>query len=292
MRRGIVVALLIVGLAACPGCRENEEQAPQAGAPTALPDAHAAANGLGQVAGPAQSGEQAKPEVAPEPPRVVLAGPSTVIFAAEAGDGDFDRVSSPTIVKDLHLTNSRVTDEGLAHLAGYTELTGLNLNGTKITDDGLVHIERLTGLEELHLTHTGITDTGLRHLERLYRLRFLGIANPGVTDRGLAHLQGLAELEFLDLGYTQVTDEGVASLVPMLPNLRGLYLFNTGVTDAAVVHLRRLPRLGEVDLTGTRVTDHGESELRSALPGCSIKRDREKGTQPPAPADGVPPAEP
>ena len=43
--------------------------------------------------------------------------------------------------------------------------TFADFDGTHITDAGLVHLKGLTNLETLHLSDTPITDAGLLHLE-------------------------------------------------------------------------------------------------------------------------------
>jgi len=63
-------------------------------------------------------------------------------------------------------SSARVTDAGLAHLKGLTELERLNFLGTKITDTGAVHLEKLTTLKTLYLEGTRITDSGLQKLQQ------------------------------------------------------------------------------------------------------------------------------
>ena len=52
----------------------------------------------------------------------------------------------------LDLSGPETTDEVLAEkLKGLTKLEGLILYGTKVTDAGLVHLKGLTNLEDLYL---------------------------------------------------------------------------------------------------------------------------------------------
>ena len=46
---------------------------------------------------------------------------------------------------------------------------------TKVTDAGLEHLKGLTDLQTLELLHTKVTDAGLEHLEGLTRLRRAGL---------------------------------------------------------------------------------------------------------------------
>ena len=93
------------------------------------------------------------------------------------------------------LTNSPVSDVGLEHLTGLTNLSRLDLSLTELTDSGLAHLKGLTYLSHLDLMATQ------------------------VTDAGLAHLNGLANISELDLSGTQVANVGAAELRRALPKL-------------------------------------------------------------------------
>ncbi len=127
------------------------------------------------------------------------------------------------------------TDATLVHLKEFKELQVLwILSSMKITDAGLVHLEGLTNLQELNLGCTAVTDAGLNHLKELSELRRLYLEGcTDVTDAGLARLKGLTKLEELDLFLTRVTDAGLANLAG-LTQLRRLDLRAAKVTDAGL----------------------------------------------------------
>ena len=81
-------------------------------------------------------------------------------------------------------------------------LRSLHLNRTQVTDAGLEHLKGLSNLEHLILFRWRVTDGG--------RMR--------VTDAGLEHLKGLTSLKALVLAGTRVTDEGIKKLRQALPN--------------------------------------------------------------------------
>ncbi len=73
------------------------------------------------------------------------------------------------VFKDLeHLTlnNTQITDAGLEHLKGLSNLFFLRLNSTQITDVGLVHIEGLTKLRWLDLGNTKVSAGGVKKLQQ------------------------------------------------------------------------------------------------------------------------------
>ena len=123
-------------------------------------------------------------------------------------------------VRSVGLSDTQVTDTGLAQVGELTSLKGVSLGGTQVTDAGLVHLKGLIKLEWLDLNGTQITDDGLVHLKTLSGLKALGLARTRVTDAGLLHLKELAKLGSLELGVTQVTDEGVQKLRQVLPDCK------------------------------------------------------------------------
>jgi len=95
----------------------------------------------------------------------------------------------------------------------------LGLGGPLVTDAGLEHLEGLTELEWVGLVNTTqVTQHGLEHLKGLTKLKELYLDGTHVTDAGLVNLKGLGRLEHLDLCYTHVTEEGIEKLRIALPN--------------------------------------------------------------------------
>jgi hypothetical protein len=66
----------------------------------------------------------------------------------------------------LHLCYTGVTDAGLEHLKGLSNLEALLLNGTHVTDAGLEHLKELTNLEWLAVRDTRVTDEGADRLKQ------------------------------------------------------------------------------------------------------------------------------
>ena len=89
-------------------------------------------------------------------------------------------------------------DQGLRALSGL-DLRGLALDSTRVTDDGLRHLAGLHRLDWLRLSRARVTDDGLRHLTQLESLQRLELQETEVTDAGLAHLRRLTSLKFIDL---------------------------------------------------------------------------------------------
>jgi hypothetical protein len=118
----------------------------------------------------------------------------------------------------LHILWTPITDAGLAHLEGLTELQELTVQPAQVTDAGLAHLEPLTKLQLLKLSSTKITRIG--HLKGLRELKTLFLGSTNITDAGLENLKDLPQIRALDLSGTHVTEEGVKKLQRALPNCK------------------------------------------------------------------------
>ncbi len=142
----------------------------------------------------------------------------------------------------LNLAGTEITDAGVEHLKGLTNLRTLHLHDTEITDAGLVHLKALTSLVDLWLHETEISDAGLVHLKALTSLVDLCLCGTEISDAGLVHLKGLTSLKTLWLHETEITDAGLVHLKG-LNSLERLWLTDTEITDAGLVHLKGLTSL-------------------------------------------------
>lgn len=216
---------------------------------------------------------------------------------------DMDRVSDEGIAnlaRNKSLICLRlgpgITDAGLAHLKGLTQLTELRLdNAESVTDVGVKYLKRLRNLESLSLQYTKVGDAAMREIAHLIKLKVLEVNHTGVTDEGLTFLGQMKELNQLMLSDTAVSDAGLSQLLPHA-KMRLLYLENTNVTDsglsqlshmkaleslllrgkqitdAAVPHLLRFRKLKQLYLTDTRVSKSSVDRLKTGLPACQIVR--------------------
>lgn len=94
-------------------------------------------------------------------------------------------------VEELTLQGNRFTDRGLASLAGRTNLKCLCVGvvETDITDAGMDHLKGLSNLEVLGISQTKVTDQGLSKLRGLTKLKTLWIVGSRVSKVGAAKFQ-------------------------------------------------------------------------------------------------------
>jgi formylglycine-generating enzyme required for sulfatase activity len=149
----------------------------------------------------------------------------------------------------LNLSNTKVTDAGLATFKNCKNLTHLELRCTRVSDAGLVHFQDCKALTQLMLVNTKVSDMGLASFKDCKDLQELDLWGTKVTDAGLIHFKDCKALRWLVLEYTQVSDAGLAHFkgVP----LRLLRIDNTGITD--LTPLQGMP-LEEIRLTPKNIT--------------------------------------
>jgi hypothetical protein len=136
------------------------------------------------------------------------------------GKVTFDEKSREKSVIGVNMSGTTVTDAGLEHFKGLSQLQELYLTDTKVTGAGLEHLKGLTNLQRLDLMNTKVADAGLEHIKGLTRLGWLNLWGTKVTDAGLNPLAGLTTLQSLNLLFTDVTADGVKRLQQALPNCK------------------------------------------------------------------------
>jgi len=144
------------------------------------------------------------------------------------------------LLTELRLQANFLQDRDLRHIAGHTRLVHLTLEangGGVYTDDGLAVVANFKELSFLNLSHCrGLTDRGLAHVRGLNYLRTLRLSGTSITDEGLTHLTGLSRLVNLHVDRTAVTPEGLKQLGPR-PLLRTLKVEDA--PPAAIAELRQ-----------------------------------------------------
>ncbi len=161
-----------------------------------------------------------------------------------------------------------VTDEDLAYLASIPWAQNLSLGRTEITDAGLRHLAGHSELEWVDVAYTKVGDAGLANLKAAKGLNHLIAEHTQVTDAAMDTIGGFRQLEILDLTGTNITDAGVAHLAS-LANLKELWLRGTRISDAGLEHLRGLKNLETLDVNETNVTAEGWGRLKKALPSLN-----------------------
>ena len=92
-------------------------------------------------------------------------------------------------LQDLSLSNTSLTDKGIASVAKLKSLRTLDLSATQISDLAITHLSKLHQLDELNLCETNVTDACVSDLINIPHLKVLDVCNTGITDHGLKQLR-------------------------------------------------------------------------------------------------------
>ncbi len=154
-----------------------------------------------------------------------------------------EEVWRPDRVRQVVLSDARVTGADVDGLSRFENLQELYLRDVPASPDLLRRVARLNGLRSFEVGGAGVTDEGLEEIAALGELRHLSLRATKVTGAGLKALAGLKNLTTLDLSHSGVTDDGLEHLAG-LNGLRVLYVSGTSISTGAVAGLaKRRPDL-------------------------------------------------
>jgi hypothetical protein len=184
---------------------------------------------------------------------------------------------------------SSIDDQGLQHLANWTNVRDLFFNGCpNVTDAGLRHLVDLPKLEALTLIEEGggmvITDAGMVHVGRMEQLRCLLLVNmPQITDAGLVYLHGLPKLKKMMIRRTGVTADGLKQFFQALPDCH--VVPDVFVPGAAGVQRIVVWKIGKPDEQINVVSDPERiGEVRALIETCVEPQADERRVNDPWPA--------
>lgn len=168
-----------------------------------------------------------------------------------------------------------VSDRGLAHLRGITNLQAFLIDSPNATSGGLAFLRNNKKLETLLFDRTQIDDGGLEILESLPKLGFLRIGDSNRQNGRFWEQERPVRFENADLErlklQSRLSRRAIAITHSQLlglenPNVRewGLKNVPQAITDAGLVHLEGLTALHTVDLHGLRIDGSGLRHLAGA----------------------------
>ena len=166
-----------------------------------------------------------------------------------------------TELKILHLPKGSITGKSLANLRGLTRLQDLFIAGISLEAADLSPLRQLTELENLIVGNSMSSPCDLSALRDLKQLKLISLTKIVISD--LEPIRQLPHLLSLNLVDSELDDAGLAPLGEpgSLPELSGLFLVNTRISDAGLKTLRKLQRVAGLHLEGTPITDAGMDDL-------------------------------
>ncbi|WP_165070095.1 leucine-rich repeat domain-containing protein [Paludisphaera rhizosphaerae] len=184
-------------------------------------------------------------------------------------------------ISALWLHQTSITDDGLRHLEGMTNLSHLGIYyyppgrgwpilQPKISDAGLAHLAKLPQLHSLDLHNVPITDAGLAVVKNLPSLSSLMLTRTEIQGPGLVHLQSHPTLSSLYISGDMLTDDGLKALAGVT-SLQSLTLQDVTLPPEQLPLLLKLPRLTNLSLQGCGLLDVEVDALRKARPSLKIQ---------------------
>lgn len=161
-----------------------------------------------------------------------------------------------------------VNDDDLAAIPDIASIKNLSLGRTRVTDAGLAHLAGCKNLEWLDLSLTAAGDDGLKSIAEASGLKQLFLEGNKVTDAGLSTVAGFKQLEEFDLSKLAISDDGLKAIAG-LKNLKILYLTGSPITDAGLAHLKGLKQLELLETTGTQITAEGLHKFQASHPNLN-----------------------
>lgn len=175
-------------------------------------------------------------------------------------------------IKELDVSYTAVTDEGLKNVAEIRGLDALELNGLEgVTDKSLEYLLPLK-LYLLSLDSTRVTDAGVVKLTAIPTLHVLSLTGcENITDRSVLAFKDHPKMTNLSVSSTKVSSKALGQLTGLtclrvnfndfddndIKNLSGLkelevlYMRGSKITPKGVKMLSRLPKLNRIDLNAS-----------------------------------------
>jgi hypothetical protein len=202
------------------------------------------------------------------------------VIATKFNDAWMPNIAKLTNLKTLRFTNNgKLSDAGMAQLAGLKDLEQFSFVGTQITgrayakfegftklarvshrgssidDEGLMQLcDHLPNLENLSLAHAKFTDAAAPNLAKLTKLKGLELGTSNATSQTLKHIAKLP-LEYLQLGEGFDSPESIP-FIKDLSTLRRLTFTNAKpLTDADLKVIAGMKQLEQLELGKIELSD-------------------------------------
>ena len=162
----------------------------------------------------------------------------------------FEHLGHVTSLESLQIISTKFNDDWMPHLAKLTNLKSLRfVNNGKLSDAGLAHLAGLKGMTNFGYVGTAMQGHAFAKFTGWTQLTRVTFRGSSIDDEGLRLIcERFPQLESLVLAHAKFTDAAAPSLAK-LPKLKGLELGTHNATSASLQHIASLPieylQLGE-----------------------------------------------
>jgi len=170
-------------------------------------------------------------------------------------DEDLKNLRQDARLQAIVISDTGITDSGLAILAELKNLLCISANRTKISDAGIAKLTGMPKLHTLHLSETRLTDACTGSLARIVNLREVDLCDTTVSDKGIDKLARLKQMKSIHVNRTLVTDRGIEAIVKNFPALEELHArSNPGITAKSLKYLGNAHSLRRLTLSGCPIS--------------------------------------
>jgi Leucine-rich repeat (LRR) protein len=187
------------------------------------------------------------------------------IISTKFNDAWMTPIGKLTNLKVLRFTNNgKLTDAGMAQLAGLKNLENFSFVGTQMTGKAYAQFEGFTKVTRVSHRGSSIDDEGLRQLcDHLPNLESLSLAHAKFTDVGAPHLAKLTKLKGLELGTSKATPQALKAIAK-LP-LESLQLGEGFESIACIAIIKDITSLRRLTLTNAQAITTADLQVIADL---------------------------
>jgi hypothetical protein len=174
-------------------------------------------------------------------------------------------------ITDMDLTQSGVTDAGIALLPKFEHVEKLKLSNCQYGNAALANVAKMKSLTSLSIDggvpKDSSCDQGIANIKGMQQLTSLSLVGANITPKGLAHIAEMTWLESLNVTNTRFNDDNLAILTPLV-NLKEFNMSHTTVSDNGFQYLLPFHQLETLKIGAMPIRGSGLMELakRNAFP--------------------------
>lgn len=186
------------------------------------------------------------------------------VISTKFNDAWMPHIARLTRLKTLRFTNNgKLTDAGMAQLAGLKDLETFSFVGTQITGKAYAKFDGFTKVARVSHRGSSIDDEGLKELcDHLPNLENLSLAHAKFTDAGAVHLAKLTKLKGLELGAH--TTPAALKNITSLP-LEYLQLGEGFDKSESLPIIKEIKTLKRLTLTNCKATTDDDLKLLASM---------------------------
>jgi Leucine-rich repeat (LRR) protein len=187
------------------------------------------------------------------------------IISTKFNDEWMAPIGKLTNLKTLRfINNGKLTDAGMAQLAGLKNLENFSFVGTQMTGKAYAQFEGFTKVTRVSHRGSSIDDEGLRQLcDHLPNLESISLAHAKFTDAGAPHLAKLTKLKGLELGTSKATPQALKAIAK-LP-LESLQLGEGFESIACIDIIKDITSLRRLTLTNAQAITDADLQVIAGL---------------------------